>query len=86
MQLIRDNLTLWTSELEDEGGNVENLWKRDIWIIYIYIYYIKKGNRKISFTKLTIILNIHSFIDPLFYICKLGVALGVIKLFILFYY
>ncbi|CAK95044.1 unnamed protein product (macronuclear) [Paramecium tetraurelia] len=25
MQLIRDNLTLWTSELDDEGGNVENL-------------------------------------------------------------
>lgn len=85
MQLIRDNLTLWTSELEDEGGNVENLWERDIWIIYIYIYYIKKGNRKISFTKLTIILNNHSWID-LFYICKLGVALGVIKLLILFYY
>lgn len=86
MQLIRDNLTLWTSELEDEGGNVENLWERDIWIIYIYIYYIKKGNRKISFTKLTIILNNHSLTDPLFYICKLGVALGVIKLLTLFYY
>jgi hypothetical protein len=30
MQLIRDNLTLWTSELQDEenqeGGIVENLW------------------------------------------------------------
>jgi 14-3-3 protein epsilon len=32
MQLIRDNLTLWTSEMQDdaEGGdgtNVENLWE-----------------------------------------------------------
>jgi hypothetical protein len=32
MQLIRDNLTLWTSELQDEenqdGGIVDNLWDR----------------------------------------------------------
>lgn len=60
--------------------------EKEIYELYIYIYIIKKGNRKISFTKLTIILNIHSWIDPLFYICKLGVALGVIKLLILFYY
>ena len=35
MQLIRDNLTLWTSEMNDEaedggdGTNVENLWEKE---------------------------------------------------------
>lgn len=46
MQLIRDNLTLWTSELQndDEGGDaqVENIWKNknnnNTWYIYANIY------------------------------------------------
>ena len=40
MQLIRDNLTLWTSEIQDEaeddGTGVENIWSK-FNIIYIEI-------------------------------------------------
>jgi hypothetical protein len=47
MQLIRDNLTLWTSEMQDDAegeGGEGNPWKeetslRKLWSdIYIYIY------------------------------------------------
>ena len=29
MQLLRDNLTLWTSDMQDEGGTVEDLQVED---------------------------------------------------------
>ena len=49
MQLIRDNLTLWTSELEDEGGNQ---WspRKILYIIYYNYIYTKKFIRCCSLT------------------------------------
>ena len=40
MQLLRDNLTLWTSDLPEDGGISHNLYSRTSYCMSIYIIII----------------------------------------------